>query len=713
MSKRIIPVIIALTIASVFIAFKSQGSADTDDTPKARYSKVMRNVGLLLEEGHYQPKAIDDAFSKEVFKEFIEDLDPDKKIFLQSDIDELRQYDTRIDDEMHGKEVLSFFAINDLYTKRNLETASLYNNILSNPFDFSIKESLVLDPEKTNYAATEEQRRDIWRKYLKYLVLDKYVALQNGRDADKGKAGIKYKADSTLERESRDAIRTQMDRFFTTTKNRETSDYNFGKFVNDITQVMDPHSNYFPPIDLRSFNESMSGTFYGIGAQLKEEDGKIKIGSLVTGMPAWNSKEIKEGDAIEKVAQGNDKPVDVTGYAVEDAVKLIRGDKGTIVKLTLRTIEGVEKVVTIKRGKIDLEGTFAQSAVIDSKNKIGYLYLPEFYANFEDKDGHRSAADVEKEIEKLKADSVSAIIIDLRGNGGGSLWDVVQMVGFFIDQGPVVQVKTREGDPQLLPDKTAGVLWDGPLAVMVDETSASASEIFAAAIQDYKRGIIIGSTSTYGKGTVQRNIPLSPSSMRNIFDGDGSSKEDLGTVKLTLQKFYRINGDATQQKGVVPDIILPDRLEFLKIREKDNPYALKYDEIKKADYTTWTNPISTVPIIESANLMADSSNTFVKIRKEAALLQQGLDKEYSLNLDDYKAEVKQSKDAISKLKDLYKLPKDLVVKNLSANITDINKSKENQARNKQFVKGIAEDIYVDETVRVLNQVIAETNLVKK
>lgn len=712
MSRRIIPVILVLTAASFFIAFKSQGSSGEDDPVKARYEKTLRNVGLLLEEGHYQPKKINDAFGQEVFKEYIEDLDQDKKVFLASDITELGDFATRIDDEIHGKDLISFFAINKIYSERQAETNTIYRSLLAKPFDFSINEQLVLDPEKTTFPKTQKDRIDIWRKYLKYLVLDKFVSSQNGRELDKGKPNTKYKADSTLEREARAAILMQMDRFYTTTKNRETSDYNFGKFVNTITQVMDPHSNYFPPIDLRSFNESMSGSFYGIGAQLKEEDGKIKIASLVTGMPAWTSKEVKEGEIIEKVAQADNHPVDVTGFALEDAVKLIRGEKGTIVKLTMRTLEGTEKVVAIKRGKIELEGTFAQSAVIDGQNKIGYLYLPEFYANFDDAKGHRSAADVAVEIKKLKADNVSAIVIDLRGNGGGSLWDVVQIAGYFIGNGPVVQVKTRDGNPQVLNDKNNGVLWDGPLAVMVDETSASASEIFAAAIQDYHRGIIIGSTSTYGKGTVQRNIPLNPETSRSLFGGTPKDTVDLGTVKLTLQKFYRINGDATQMKGVVPDVILPDRLEYLKIREKDNTNALNYDEIKKANYTTWTSTASTNPIITQANFDANANPTFKQINNEARTLEKGMDKAYPLDIVTYKKELEEKKNAIKKLEVLYKLPKELKVENLTSNAEDIKKSKENMDRNKQFISRIANDIYIDETVKILDKVISQTNVAK-
>lgn len=711
MSKKFIPVILVLTGASFFIAFKSQGKSENEDNPKLRYSKILRNVGVLLEGGHVSPKKIDDSFSKTVFNEFIDDLDGDKKVFLQSDIDELKKYEALIDDEIHGAPLQSFYAINELYQKRQAETSVLYKDILAKSFDFNLDEELILDPAKTTFGKTEADRKNTWRKYLKYLVLDKFVSMQNEREKNRGKADYKPKADSTLEREARQQVSRQMDRSFTTIKSRETSDYNFSTLVNAITGTMDPHTNYFPPVDLRSFNESMKGSFFGIGAVIKEEDGKIKIGALQSGMPAWKSGEIKENDELVKVGQGNDEPVDVTGYAVQDAVKLIRGaELGSTVKLTIRKLDGSTKVIALKREKIDVEDTFAKSVIIKGENKIGYIYLPEFYADFERPNGPRCAVDVAKEIEKLKAEKVDGIMLDLRGNGGGSLYDVVQMAGLFIEDGPICQVKGRDEKAQVLRDRDKTVQYDGPFAVMVDETSASASEIFAAAIQDYKRGVIIGSTSTYGKGTVQRNIPLSPENASSLLSPDKA--EDLGTVKLTLQKFYRINGDATQQRGVIPDIVLPDRLEYLKIREKDNPNALKYDEISKADYKTWTSSISENAIISEANADANKSTTFSKIKTNMQWLEQNADKVYSLNITKYKEEQKHLKEIYKSIEELYKLPKALDVKNLNVDTTGINRTKEKIEKNKVFVKAVSNDIYVDETVKVLNKMIGQLNLAK-
>ncbi len=716
MSKKFLPVLLVLTVTGLFLAFQTQGKNDRDDNPKSRYAKVLRNVGLLLQEGHYSPRPIDDAFSKLILKKFIEELDGEKNILLKSDIESFKKYETKIDDEINGAAFESFFTINDLYTKRLNEAAEYYKTVLAKPFDFNKDESVLMDPEKIDFPKNEADRADRWRKQLKYIALGKYVDLQDEREKSKSKTDsisliLKVKADSTLEREARESTRKQIERFLTTKKSRETSDENFSTFVNTITAAMDPHTNYFPPIDLRSFNESMRGSFYGIGAQLKEDDGKIKIASLVSGGPAWKAGELKPDDEILKIAEAGAQPVDVTGYSVTDAVKLIRGaQKGSEVKLTIRKVDGTVKVIGIIRDEIKLEETFARSAVINTENKIGYIYLPEFYFNVDNPAGQKCSEDVAKEIVKLKEENVQGIIIDLRGNGGGSLSEVVKMAGLFIEEGPICQVKGRDEKAMILRDKDRNILYSGPLAVMVDEGSASASEIFAAAIQDYKRGIIIGSTSTYGKGTVQRTIPLTPESENALFQN--TKTEDLGSVKLTLQKFYRVNGGATQLKGVTPDIVIPDRYENYKFREKDNTSSLSWDEISQADYKPWTSTVSTDLVAKSFNDQIAKSPVFTKVKDDAAMLSKLNDKEYSLNIVKYRQELKELKNTAQALDDLFKITKPLDVKNIAVDSVQYNVSLDKADKNKQFLKRLSGDIYIDETVKVVNSMISQMNTAK-
>ena len=713
MSKKFIPVLLLLIGGASFLTFRTMGRGEGDnDNPKTKNEKILRNVGIVLEQGHYSPKKIDDNFSKEVYKKYLNELDADKYIFLQKDIDGFSKYETRIDDEIHGDKLESFYAISSVYLTRIDEVSRSLKEFLSKPFDFTRDENIILDGDKRNYPKNEKELADYGRKRVKYLVLSRYSDMIDEKEKKTGTAGYVVKADSTLEREARQQVSKQLDRYFTTLKSHNKPDEMFSDFVNAITSSMDPHTTYFAPVDKRSFDEQLSGKFYGIGAQLKEDpDGKIKIASLVAGGPAWKSGNVQVEDEIQKIAQGSGVPVDVTGYAVTDAVKLIRGSqKGSEVRLTLKKSDGGIKVISLIRDEISLEETFAKSAVImEGTRKIGYIYLPEFYADFEHPNGRRCAVDVAAEIEKLKAQSVDGIIMDLRGNGGGSLYDVVDMAGLFIQDGPICQVKGRDEKPSVLKDRDKNVLYTGPLAVMVDELSASASEIFAAAIQDYKRGIIIGSSTTYGKGTVQRSISLDPESANSFLN---KPSEGLGDVKLTFRKFYRINGGATQLKGVTPDIVIPDRLEFVKIREKDNPDALKWDEISKADYTPWNPGYDVNQVVSSAISDLKSNPIFGKIREDVQRLDKYNDKEYSLNLAKYRAEEKVIHATSKELDSLGRLKVDLNVSYTAPDQAAIDANKDKLEKSKAWLKKVSNDIYIDESVKVVDQMIGKGALAK-
>lgn len=410
---------------------------------------------------------------------------------------------------------------------------------------------------------------------------------------------------------------------------------------------------------------------------------------------------------VLKVGQGNQEPTDLTGYDVTDAVKLIRGQKGTEVRLTLKKADGALKVVSLIRDEIVQDETFARSAVVkNGDEKIGYIFLPEFYADFDHPNGNRCSIDVAKEVIKLKEQNVDGIVIDLRYNGGGSLYDVVQMAGLFVDDGPIVQVKDRDNRASVLRDKDHGVLYSGPLAVMVNEFSASASEIFAAAIQDYNRGVIIGSTSTYGKGTVQRNIPVGDDGIFAL------SSPDLGTVKLTLQKFYRINGGSTQLDGVKSDVVLPDNLEYLKVREKDDPDALPWDEIAKSNYTPW-NPGYDLKTIEQLSKERLANNpAFKTIQENSEWLAKENDKNYSLQLEKYRNEQKKINSTVKQIESLMKLKDSLSVSPLPDEANRWAKDKDKQQRYDQWLKGLRTDIYLDQAVKVMGDMISQQNLAK-
>jgi carboxyl-terminal processing protease len=706
-NKKNLPIVILVLATGSFVAFRTLAF---NGNPPTKYEVILQNVGKMLEDNHYSPKDINDNFSAEVFRKYLTEVDPEKDVLLQTDINGLKKYETKIDDEILGKTSVQFVpAVNLVYKKRIAEAEALYKEILASPFDFSKDEFVSMDYDKMNFPSTDGERKEAWRKRLKYMTLERYSDLLDQQATGKDKPGYVAKTNTELEKEARDKTAKAMERYFNRIKFKMTDDERFNEYVETIVQSMDPHTDYFPPVEKRYFDEQMSGHFFGIGASLRDEEGNIKISTLITGSPAWKSGEINVGDIIMKVAQGSQEPVDLTGYAVEDAVKLIRGNKGTEVRLTIKKADGTEKTVDIIRDEIVQDETFARSVVVNSdKGKIGYIFLPEFYADFRDPKGSRCSIDVARELVKLKEQKVDGVVLDLRTNGGGSLYDVVQMVGLFIDQGPVVQVKDRDGKPQVLSDRDKSVLYDGPLAVMVNEFSASASEIFAAAIQDYKRGVIIGSTSTYGKGTVQRNIGLE----NNAF-GLNEDNSTLGTVKLTLQKFYRINGGSTQLRGVSSDVILPDLYEFSKSREKDQPDALPWDEIPKVDYTTWKYAYDINSLSNSSNERIKTSPTFSQIEKDAEWLNKLNDKMYPLNLEKYRQEQKEIKSTVKQIESLSKLPAPMNIETLpqDAGRYNTDKDKDKAERYKQWVESRKTDIYLKEAVNVVGDMVSQKNLV--
>jgi carboxyl-terminal processing protease len=707
--RKNLPVVLIILGAGLFLAFRTLGIGSGGNPPATKYDKILHNVGEMLTEIHYSPKKIDDNFSKEIFKKFLVNryVDENKNILLQSDINQLKKYETRIDEEILGEPVQFVPAVSELVKKRVLEVETIYKDILSKPFDFTKDESANFDVEVIDFPKNEADRREAWRKRLKSLVLVRYADLLEGREKNKGKDSIVVKTDAQLEKDARDRVMKIMDRIFERMKTKINDDDRFNEYVKTITESMDPHTTFFPPVDKRYFDEQMSGSFYGIGAGLRDEEGAIKIGSVITGTPAWKSGEIAVGDIILKVAQGSGEPVDLGGYFVEDAIKVIRGKQGTEVRLTLKKTDGTTKVVSLIRDKIVQDETFARSAIVNTTSgKIGFIYLPEFYADFDNPKGPRCAEDVRKEIVKLKEQKVDGIIMDLRNNGGGSLYDVVQMVGLFIEGGPIVQVKDRDGKPTVYADRDKTILYDGPLAVMVNEFSASASEIFAAAIQDYDRGVIIGSTTTYGKGTVQRNIGLDKTL------GMLNPNSELGTVKLTLQKFYRINGGSTQLRGVSSDVTLPDLEEYSKLREKDNPDALPWDEIPKADYNRWKFGLDLNPIKKSSEDRIKNNEVFNKIKANAQWLAKQDDKMVPLSLKKYQDEQKQLKEMGKQMDSLSKSAKELNVEALPEDLKKLDYDAGKTERFKQWIKALrSNDIYLGEAVNVINDMIVQENVV--
>jgi len=706
LNKKVWPFLVIAVLFGVFFwafTYKDTGAGNNP----GRQQQILNQAAALLLNRHYDPKPFNDELSERIFFAYLKQLDADKTIFLQSDIAELNKFKSTIDDELMGAPIQFFPAVEAIFLKRLSEVKQLNKEILKSPFSFTKDEYYEIDENKETYATSAFERKEKIRKRLKYLTLERFVELQNQRDKATDKKE-KQKTDVELEAEARKKITAITERFYNRFSKPTSADDRFSAFVNTVAETAgDAHTNYLPPLEKRAFDELMSGNFYGIGAQLREEEGNIKIVSVVPGSPAWKSGKIQANDIILKVAQGKNEPVDLSGYEVEDAVKLIRGDKGTEVRLTIKKSDGTSVVVPLMRDKIVTDDIFARSTVIDRADgkKIGYIFLPEFYANFEDAAGAHCAADVAKEIQKLKAENVDGIILDLRNNGGGSLFEVVEMVGLFIPSGPVVQIKDKTGNPTVLRDEDKGLLYDGPLAVMVNEFSASASEIFAAAIQDYNRGIVVGSSSTYGKGTVQRNFPFGKA--LDFFSG----RTEFGALKITQQKFYRVNGGSTQLKGVTPDVVMPDVLEFAKLREKDNDNALKWDQIKPSAYTPWNNVFNKEEVVRTATLEIRQSPVFDSIRMNTEWLEKNSDKTLALNIVKFKEQQNAIKEKVKSSERLVKLSSPMKMDFMKIDqpryLTNADTSK--VERYKQWLDFARSDIYIKSTSDIISRMTSSHN----
>ncbi len=714
-NKILIPSLIVTALA-VFFSFRYIGGKGDEGT-ETESKTILNTVMAVLSQGHYAPRPIDDAFSQSVYDKTLENLDYEKRFFLQSDVDALSTYRNQIDDEIKNNSLEFFDKVNNLFVQRVSVAEKYYKEILARPFTFNGNEEVELDGKKMSYAKSEDDLKARWENYLKYRTLAKYVDLKNAEDKKvKDSANYKARTFAVLEQEARETIGKVQDRFFKRLKKLNDND-RFALFMNSITGSEDPHTDFLPPEDKKRFDEMMSGSFIGIGASLQQqEDGKIKVASIITGSPSWKQGHLKADDIIEKVAQGDQPAVDVEGMETDDVVKLIRGPKDTEVRLTVKHADGTNEVIPILRGKVDMEDTFAKSAIIEDRGKkIGYIYLPEFYADFTGEGGgRRSGQDVANEVTRLKAENVDGIVLDLRNNGGGSLTDVVDMAGIFIGKGPVVQVRATGNQSVTLKSQSAAPLYTGPLAIMVNNGSASASEIMAAAMQDYGRAVIIG-TNTFGKGTVQKLVSLDQfvnSSMRdqiiaafNRAKGGNAEYDGIGSLKLTIQKFYRVNGGSTQLKGVTPDIILPDPYEQLEnIGERRDKAALPWDKINPSDYKLWDSPPALAELRANSRKRVEANETFKIIKQtgERLKIQQDNNK-VPLNETKFVAKQKESEALSKRLEELDKIASPITVKNLQADLAKVNIDSSSKSKNADWLKALKKDVYIGETANVLNE----------
>ena len=658
---------------------------------------LMKAVNASLQGAHYDPAIINDEFSEKAFKLYLKNLDANKRLLSKSDVKQLDKFEKEIDDEIKNGTYNLFNASLKLVNKQTTLTEQFFEDILAQPFDFNLNEEVDFD-EEIPYAKNDKELKDRWRKYLKYSVLTKLYTDQLAQEKAEEKSDTVFtpKPFDTLEYNARKSVLKTHRDYYSRLKRLERKD-RLSMYINSITGVYDPHTNYFPPADKENFDIQMSGQLEGIGAQLQEKDGYIKITNIIPGGPSSLQGDLQANDLILKVKQEGGEAVNIVDWRIDDAVKIIRGKKGTKVTLTVRKPDGAEQDITITRDVVILEETYAKSLLLNDKDnvKTGYIYLPSFYADFRNPRGRFSWKDVKAEVEKLKTAGVKGIILDLRSNGGGSLDDVVKMGGLFIDEGPIVQVKEKGRKPQVLADRYAGAEWDGALVIMINEFSASASEIMAAAMQDYGRAVIVGSSSSHGKGTVQRFLNLNQT-IRN------KNIPDLGSIKLTIQKFYRINGDATQLKGVSSDILLPDNYMYIKTGEKEQDYPMAWDQIESASYDSKSYQVKK-SVFETSNARVQSNETFKLIEENARRWEkQRESRKYPLSIAKYALQEEKQKAEGEKFEILNKLEiSGFEVSNIPSDLEKIKTEESRMKINKDWIKSINKDPYVYESLQII------------
>jgi carboxyl-terminal processing protease len=689
-----------------------------DDPDKDKL--LIELISYVLGQWHYSPTEIDDQFSEKVFDDFINSLDPLKRYFYDSDINEFKRYRMDIDDQINNKDLTFFNLVYERFIKRMEEGKKLSFEIIDKPFNYSKKEILNTNYETAIYVNSKKEMKNRWRKQLKYSTIDNYdyelTEITSEKDStipiEKKTKKIINKKDA--EKEARAKTKEFLEEYYNIMKDLERKDW-FTNYLNAIVEVFDPHTAYYAPIDKERFDQDMSGKLEGIGARLQKKNNEVKIMSLISGGPAWKGKELEAGDIILKVAQEKDlKPTSIVGMRLDNAIKLIKGPKGTIVKLTIRKVDGTIKVIQIERDIVELEETYAKSSLIKNDDRtFGIINLPRFYVDFKDYTESRNAAsDVKKEIIRLKKSGMEGLILDLRNNGGGSLQTVVDMTGLFIKDGPIVQVKSSGKKKDVLTDNDSSITWDGPLVILVNELSASASEILAAALQDYKRAIIIGSSQTFGKGTVQNVMDLNRF-MRNSTFGD------VGALKLTTQKFYRINGGSTQLEGVKSDVVVVDRYSFIDIGEKDMDNPLPWDKIDAANYTAWDGFINYEETITNSKARMNGNEQLQLIEKQAKWIKKQSDeKAISLSYSDYVAEKETIKEIGKQFDAIGKYKTNLSFTSLPYETKLIEKDSVLGVKRKDWHKYLSKDVYIEEAVNVLedlqtNNINKKLRLVKK
>jgi carboxyl-terminal processing protease len=704
MKKNFKVLFLAVFVAAASCSFTTK---EFDDPDKDKL--LVDLITYVLQKGHYDPEEMDDAFSEAVFDDFIDAMDPLKRFFLASDIEEFSAFRFQIDDQIKNKDLSFFNIVYKRFMERMDDSKKIYESVLNTPFDYSENESISVDYDNIQYVNSKKELTERWRQQLKFSTISTYYDLTQDkitseeRKKEAAKNGEEYTPSENeglsaaeLETKARELTKTSLTEYFEFTDDLERKDY-FAVFLTTMVEEFDPHTNYFAPPDRDRFDLRMSGKLEGIGARLQKKNDYINVVEIISGGPAWRGEHIEVGDIILKVKQADEQEaVSVVGMRIDDAVKLIKGPKGTKVTLTVKRVDGTIEDEEITRDVVELEETYAKSTLIEKEEKrFGLINLPQFYFDMTDYKKRNAASDVRNEIIRLKEEGMEGLILDLRDNGGGSLQTAVDIAGLFIKEGPVVQVASSGKKKNVLEDKDDEIVWDGPLVILVNELSASASEILAAAMQDYKRAIIIGSEQTYGKGTVQNLIDLNQWLRQNDLG-------DMGALKLTTQKFYRVNGGSTQLEGVKSDVVMPDRYSYIEVGERDYDNPLPYDKIEAAKYDIWDGYIDFDEAIKKSKERMAKSEQLALIEENARWIKSRRDEvEVDLNFDHYSSEIEKRKEETEKFKAISDYDNKLSYRSLADEIALMKQDTTLREKRKRWHKNLSKDIYVEEAVNVL------------
>lgn len=705
---NILMLTLLLAFASCSFTTKTFENSDKDKL-------LIQLITYVLEQGHFEPKEMNDTFSEGVYTDYLLQLDPYKRYFIESDIKEFDKYKLEIDDQLMDYDILFFNITHERLIKRIEESKLIYADVLENPFDFSKSEDYNTDYENLTYVKNKKQLKERWRKQLKFSSIANYhdlkveqesklVAsrLMNKEQAEKAlnpenEGKLVIKTEIELEEEAREVTLNSLNELYDFIDDRQRKDW-FSVYINAIVEEFDPHTFYFAPEDKDRFDVAISGNYRGIGARLQKRMDKIMVNEVISGGPAWRQNKLEVGDQIMKVRQEDEEvAVSIIGMRLDDAVKLIKGPENTKVILTLKKVDGTIEDLMIMRDIVELEETYAKSSTVEKDGKtFGVINLPKFYVDFENYNKRNAASDIKLEIERLKKEGIEGLVLDLRNNGGGSLKTVVDMAGLFIKEGPVVQVRTAGEPKEVLVDKDKSIVWDGPLVILVNELSASASEILAAAMQDYKRAIVIGSKQTYGKGTVQNVLDLNRM-VRNNTNGD------MGALKFTTQKFYRINGGSTQLEGVKSDVVVPDRYSYIEIGEKNQENPLPWDQIEAVNYDLWSNYFDYNSTINRSKDRMEISEQLKLIDENAKWIKTIRDRDlFSLNYNEYRNRLELNEEDAKRFEKISEYQTDLTFNSLPYELALMDQDSVLRIKRERWHQNLSKDVYMEEALNVLN-----------